>query len=159
MINYSLGIKAKHVGHLEDGRQWVACPQYESVLSLDDFAKFVSPKNIDRRLEIKAAIELIANDLRKCLRMGYKVDLGELGQFSIKFKGDPVEVAEGAEFNPRVQIKDIVPVWTPSENLKSILEEHSGDISIQWNLKPDRRTEKKVNKATKNAQTVVDISK
>lgn len=157
-MNYSLSQKPKKPRYPEEGKVWVATPQVVHTVSKEEFIDFVANSNPFLKSSLSANIDLIAYCLRQQLRMGNKVELGDLGSFFVTFKNKPFEGETAENYDSRC-ITDIRTKWIPSKELKSIKDHsRSDDISsIDLRMVPSVKDAAKLRKATKNAATEVRL--
>ncbi|MCQ2096195.1 MAG: hypothetical protein MJY59_05595 [Bacteroidaceae bacterium] len=157
-MNYSLSQKPKKPGKPEAGKVWVATPQVAHTVNKDEFIDYVANCNPYLRSSLSASIDLIAHCLRQQLRMGNKVDLGDLGSFFVTFKNKPFEGDKATNYDSRC-ITDIKPKWSPGKALKSVKGYRDSDdtVSIDLRMVPSLKDVAKLRKAIKTAETEVRL--
>ena len=121
-------------------------------MDLTEFARHIAEHgSVYGRSDVQAILTMAVDCLREMLLAGYKVNLGELGDFSISLRGKGVVHANN--YNPSVQVKNIRVKWTPGNLFRNLAED------AEYNLVPTLRERAILLKAVKAGQTTVDISK
>ncbi len=138
-LKYSLSKKYKSPRNPEKGEVWVANPQAIGTLSCEQFLDQIAAGDIKLKAQLKSDLELITTRLRGCLRMGYNVDLGNLGKYSFTYKCDPWEGDEEG-FKPNARIKQVKTVWKPGKMLKDLKQRdnYDGPSEIAFKKVPSR---------------------
>ena len=87
--------------------------------------------------------------LREMLLNGYKVQLGDLGAFyvSLTSQGTPTAI----DFNPVHHVKSVNVNWEAGVDFENLKE------AAEFNLVAIRSVQKKVLKAVKNGETVINL--
>ena len=152
MINYSLVKRFAKVGDETSVMLTYGTAQAVKTLSLYDFAKHIAEHgSVYGRSDVQAILTMAVDCLREMLLAGYKVSLGDLGDFSVTLRGKGVEDAN--TYNPAAQVRKIRVNWTPGELFRNLAED------AEYNLVPTLREKAALLKAVKAGQTTVDISK
>lgn len=152
MINYSLVKRYAKVGDETSALLTYGTAQAVKTLDLTEFARHIAEHgSVYGRSDVQAILTMAVDCLREMLLAGYKVNLGELGDFSISLRGKGV--ADANNYNPSVQVKNIRVKWTPGNLFRNLAED------AEYNLVPTLRERAILLKAVKAGQTTVDISK
>lgn len=151
MINYSVSARENPRNRDEDPL-FYANPQLTEVVSLEEFSNHISSHNSKYgKADVIAVLTESVDCLREMLLDGKKVQLGDMGSFSIGLNSRGAVLAEA--FNPASHIKDVHVNWSPSAKFKDLKE------VCAWNLVANRAAQKALLKAITNGDSTVDISK
>ncbi|MCQ2285129.1 MAG: DNA-binding protein [Bacteroidales bacterium] len=94
-------------------RKAYAQAQYHGVMTLTDFAKYLSNRSsLYSRSDVIGILSLAVDGLRDALLNGQKVQLGEMGNFYVSLKSNPTNSLE--EFNSAINIKQVKVKWEPT---------------------------------------------
>lgn len=152
MINYSLVKRYAKVGDETSTLLTYGTAQTVKTLSLYDFARHIAEHgSVYGRSDVQAILTMAVDCLREMLLSGYKVNLGDLGDFSVSLRSKGVEDANN--YNPAMQVKKIRVIWTPGNLFRNLAED------AEYTLVPTLRERRALLKAVKAGQTTVDISK
>lgn len=133
-LPYSLSKKYKKPQKPEEGEVWIANPQSLGTIKYDKFLDLVAHGDKNTRARLSGDLQLVATELRNSLRMGYCVDLKDLGMFFYTFKCDPWEGNE-QDFKPNAHIKQVRTVWRASSKLKDLKKHNTYDDSDEISFK------------------------
>ena len=151
MIDYSVTARINPRNKEEDPKYY-ASPQVTDLVTLDEFARHISDHNSKyNRADVSAVLTQTVDCLREMLMEGKKIQLGDLGSFSIGLNSKGALTAE--MFNPAIHIRNIHVNWFPGPDFKNLKEE------AEWNLVASRKAQKAVLKAVTAGETTVDLSK
>ena len=86
--------------------------------------------------------------MREMLLEGKRIEMGDLGVFSISIQSRGAENLE--TFNPAIHIEQLNVNWTPGDRFRNLLED------AVFNLVPSRRAARILLKSIKAGETTVD---
>ena len=122
-IPYSLALRQMHPGEPEKGNKTFPVAQFRTVMNLSDMAKHMSSHSSKYD---KGDVMAVATQLTSCIReqllLGNKVQLGDLGAFSVSLIA---ESADNAESFSTALIKKVKVRWEPSSEFQDLLNEAS----------------------------------
>lgn len=151
MINYSLVKRYAKVGDETSIKLTYGTAQTVKTIDLMEFAKHIADHgSVYGRSDVQGILTLAVDCLREMLLSGYKVNLGELGDFSVSLHGKGV--ADADKYNPSVQVSKIKVKWSPGVMFRNLVED------AEYSLVPTLREKAALLKAIKAGQTTVDIS-
>lgn len=150
MLNYSIIMRGNPTNKEEDKKAY-GVTQYNEVMSLDKFAAHIATHGcVYSRADIGAILTLAVDCLKEQLLAGQKVQLGDLGNFSLNMSCKGALTAE--MFNPDIHVKKVYPIWERGEMFEDMKDK------VVYNLVASRRAQKAVLKAIKAGETTVDFS-
>ena len=151
MINYSLVKRYAKVGDETSVLLTYGTAQTVKTMTLYEFAKHIAEHgSVYGRSDVQAILTMAVDCLREMLLSGYKVNLGDLGDFSVSLRGKGV--ADANNYNPSVQVKKIRVNWSPGNLFRNLADD------AEYCLVPTLRERAALLKAVKAGQTTVDIS-
>lgn len=158
-MNFSLSQKPKSPGHPEEGKVWIATPQCGEQLNTEEFIKRIANGNPQLKAQLTANFSLISYYVREYLRQGYRLNLGDLGSFYVKFDCKPFEGETPDGYNPHTNIKDVKAAWSPSKALKSLIEPQGNHAIEKISFKKvfSRKLQKLMNDASKNGDKTIQV--
>ncbi len=122
-IPYSLTLRLVKPGEPEGGNKTYPQAQYRKVMNLSDMAKHMSSHSSKYD---KGDVMAVATQLTSCIReqllLGNKVQLGDLGAFSVSLVSS---AADNAESFSTALIKQVKVRWEPSNEFKDLINEAS----------------------------------
>ena len=149
MIDYSVSKKINPRNKDEDPKYY-ANPQVSESVSLEKFARHISDHNSKyNRADVSAVLTQSVDCLREMLLEGKKIQLGDLGSFSIGLNSKGALTAE--MFNPDIHIKKIHVNWTPGESFTDLMKD------VTWNRVANRKAQNALLKAVTNGDTTVNL--
>ncbi len=152
MINYSLVKRYAKVGDENSTLLTYGTAQTVKTLSLTEFSKHIAEHgSVYGRSDVQAILTMAVDCLREMLLNGYKVSLGDLGDFAVSLRGKGV--ADANNYNPSVQVKKVRVIWSPGELFRNLVED------AEYSLVPTLRERAALLKAVKAGETMVDISR
>lgn len=132
MINYSLNYRTVKVADLDanGNKQYTAggelikknvqkaygTVQTIGTLSFDDFIRSVAAQGAYSRADIYSIVNVITDALVDVIKLGQRVDLGDLGTFYPAISS--VGVLDAKDFNPASHIKKAYVGWTKPKAMK-----------------------------------------
>lgn len=150
MLDYSVSARVNPQEKNEPAR-FYASAQSNEVMNLDEFAKHIATHGcVYKRADIAAVLTMAVDCLREILLNGVKVQLGDLGSFYVTFSSEGTLSAN--DFNPDIHIKTVNVNWERGAEFLNLKE------NAKFNLVAIRAVQKKVLKAVKNGDTVVNLT-
>jgi len=150
MINYSIYLRTNPMDK-EEAPKAYGVAQYNSVMSLDKFAAHIaSHGSVYSRADIAAVLTLAVDCIHEQLLAGQKIELGDLGAFSVTLQTKGAKSAE--EFNPAVHIKRVRARGEMGDKFLNLTNE------AEFNLVANRKQQAAVLKAVKAGDTTVDLT-
>ena len=130
--------------------RFYASHQTNKVVSLDEFSRHIASHGcVYKRADIAAVLTMAVDCLREMLLNGYKVELGDLGNFYVSLNSQGTATAK--DFDPDDHIKAVNVNWERGLEFLNLKE------SAEFNLVAIRAVQKKVIKAVKNGDTTVNL--
>lgn len=149
MLDYSVSARPNPMEKNEPSRYY-AFSQSNEVMNLNQFAKHIATHGcVYKRADIAAVLTMAVDCLREMLLNGTKVQLGDLGNFYVTFSSEGTFTAQ--DFNPDIHIKSVNVNWERGAEFLNLKEDAS------FNLVAIRSVQKKVLKAVKNGESVVNL--
>ena len=125
--------------------------QYSEIMTLDKFAEHISTHGSKyNRADIQAVLIQAVDCMREQLLAGQRIQLGDLGTFSIHINSMGAESLE--TYNPAIHVEDLNVRWKAGTRFLSLLKD-----SV-FNLVPTRKAAKLVVKALKAGKNTVDLT-
>ncbi len=150
MINYSIAMKLNPQKRNEPKKAY-AYAQCTEKMDINRFSEHIaSHGSVYSRADIAAVLTLAVDCMREQLLNGVRIELGDLGDFSISLKSTGAETAE--LFNPAVNITKVSVSWQPGERFANLMED------AVFNVVPSRKVAQQVLKAIKAGETTVDFN-
>ena len=152
MINFSLSMRAVDPSKQDGPKRAYPNAQASKVVQLDEFSTHIAKHgSAYHRSDINAVLTRSVDCLREMLLDGYKVALGDLGNFYVRLesKGAP----SIAEFNASAHITGVKVYWEPGTLFTDLINE------AEFVNVATRRAQDATLKAERAGQTTVDISK
>lgn len=149
-INYSIAMLGNPID--EDApKKAYAKSQYTNILTLDKFAGHIASHGSKyNRADIYAVLMQTVDCMREMLLEGKRIEMGDLGVFSISIQSRGAENLE--TFNPAIHIEQLNVNWTPGDQFRNLLED------AVFNLVPSRRAARILLKSIKAGETTVDLT-
>ena len=149
-INYSTAMYSNPLDENAPKKAY-AKAQYTNILTLDKFAEHIASHGSKyNRADIYAVLMQTVDCMREMLLEGKRIEMGDLGIFSISIQSRGAESLE--VFNPALHIEQLNVNWMPGDRFQNLIS------SAVFNLVPSRRAAKLVVKALKTGQTTVDLT-
>lgn len=149
MIDYSVAARPNPQDRDAEPK-FYASAQCSKVMNLDEFAKHISSHgSVYSRADVAAILTLAVDCLREMLLNGYKIQLGDLGNFYVSFKS--IGTLNAADFNPVLHIKAVNVNWERGDDFMNLKKDS------EFNLVAIRAFQKKVLKAVKAGETTVTL--
>lgn len=148
MINYSVFMMTPNIGEDETPKAY-ARNQVTEVWPLEKFSKHIADHNgVFSRGTVKGVISDMCECLVEQLLNGNKIELGELGTFSISISS---EGAESIEKFTSKNIKEVNILFTPGVDFENLVDR------AEFNQVASRLAQKATLKAEKNGEATVDL--
>lgn len=149
-INYSIAMYSNPLN--EDApKKAYAKSQYTNILTLDKFAGHIASHGSKyNRADIYAVLMQTVDCMREMLLEGKRIEMGDLGVFSIGIQSHGAESLE--VFNPALYIDRLNVNWTPGGRFLNLMDD------AVFNLVPSRRAAKILLKSIKAGDTTVDLA-
>lgn len=149
MINYSIYLRTNPMDK-EKAPKAYGVAQYNSVMDINKFAAHIATHGcVYSRADIAAVLTMAVDCLYEQLLAGQKVELGDLGAFSISLHCKGADSAD--DFNPELHVKRVKARWEMGEKFLNLTEE------ADFNLVPNRATQAALVRAIKAGDTTVDL--
>ena len=140
-IPYSLILRQVRPGKPKEGNKTYPVAQIRQVMNLSDMAKHMSSHSSKYD---KGDVMAVATQLTSCIReqllLGNKVQLGDLGAFSVSLKSKSANNAE--EFSTSL-IKKVKVRWEPSSEFEDLLNEVTFEYVATRKAQADARKAEK----------------
>ena len=150
MIDYSVSGRI-NPKEKEMPPKYYASAQTNKIVSLDDFSRHIASHGcVYKRADIAAVLTMAVDCLREMLLNGYKIEMGDLGSFYISFSSEGTLTAK--DFNPIHNIKSVNVNWQRGIDFLNMKED------AEFNLVAIRAVQKKVIKAVKNGDEVINLA-
>lgn len=150
MINYSISLRA-NPSDQDAPKKAYTNAQYSEIMTLDKFAEHISTHGSKyNRADIQAVLIQAVDCMREQLLAGQRIQMGDLGTFSIHINSMGAESLE--TYNPAIHVKDLNVRWKAGTRFLSLLKD-----SV-FNLVPTRKAAKLVVKALKAGKNTVDLT-
>jgi len=150
MINYSISLRA-NPSDKDAPKKAYANAQYSEIMTLDKFAEHISNHSSKyNRADIQAVLIQAVDCMREQLLAGQRIQMGDLGTFSVHVNSMGAESLE--TYNPAIHVENLDVRWKPGTRFLSLLDEAT------FNLVPTRKAAKLVVKALKTGKTSVDLT-
>ena len=149
MIDFSVAKQANPQDQEE--YKYYAHAQASRILDINDFAKHISAHGcVYSRADISAVLTMAVDCIREQLLEGNRVNLGELGSFSVALRSKGTEKSEDFTAN---RIYAVNVNWTPGKLFKDLLEE------ADFKKVPTRKAQAAVLAAEVAGQSKVELKK
>ena len=150
MLNYSIIMRGNPTNKEEDKKAY-GVTQYNEVMDLNKFASHIATHGcVYSRADIAAILTLAVDCLKEQLLAGQKVQLGDLGNFSLNMSCKGALTAE--MFNPAIHVKKVYPIWDRGDVFGNLKDE------VEYSLVASRKAQKAVLKGIKAGETTVDLA-
>ena len=149
MIDYSVSGRV-NPKEKDTPPRFYASAQTNKTVSLDEFSKHIASHGcVYKRADIAAVLTMAVDCLREMLLNGYKIELGDMGNFYISLSSEGTLTAK--EFNPIHHVKTVNVNWERGLSFLNLKE------NAEFNLVAIRAVQKKVLKAVKNGDTTINL--
>lgn len=149
MIDYSVSSRPNPMDR-EANPKYYATAQLKGVIDINRFAKHIaSHGSVYKRADISAVLTMAVDCLKEMLLEGYKVQLGDLGNFYVSLSSEGANLPQ--EFNPNIHVKEVKVNWERGTDFYNLKNE------TEFNLVAIRAIQKKVLAALKNGEEGVEF--
>ena len=150
MVNYSIVMRGNPMDK-EAAKKAYASAQYSEVMDINKFAEHIASHGcVYKRADIVAILTMAVDCMREQLLAGQKIQLGDLGDFSVGINSLGADTAN--DYNPAIHVKKLNVNWSPGTRFKNLLED------AVFNLVATRKAARLVVKALKAGKTNVDLT-
>ena len=150
MINYSISLRANPYDK-DAPKKAYANAQCTEIMTLEKFAEHISNHNSKyNRADIRAVLTQAVDCMREQLLAGQRIQLGDLGTFSVHI--DSMGANSLEDYNPAIHVEALKVRWKPGTRFLDLLKD------AVFNLVPTRKAAKLVVKALKAGETTVDLT-
>lgn len=150
MVNYSIVMRGNPMD-ADAPKKAYASAQYSEVTDINQFAEHIASHGcVYKRADIVAILTMAVDCMREQLLAGQKIQLGDLGDFSVSINSNGAETAN--DYNPAVYVKKLNVNWSPGSRFLNLLE------NAVFNLVATRKAARLVVKALKAGKTNVDLT-
>lgn len=149
MINYSIYLRTNPLKK-EEAPKAYGVAQYNSVMDINKFAAHIATHGcVYSRADIAAVLTMAVDCLYEQLLAGQKIELGDLGSFSISLHCKGADSIE--DFNPEQHVKRVKARWEMGPKFLNLTDE------AEFNLVPNRAIQAALVRAIKAGDTTVDL--
>ena len=150
MVNYSIVMRNNPMD-ADAAKKAYASAQYAEVMDINRFAEHIASHGcVYKRADIVAILTMAVDCMREQLLAGQKIQLGDLGDFSISIKSLGAE--SSAAYNPAIHARKLNVNWSAGTRFQNLQEE------AVFNLVATRKAARLVVKALKAGKTSVDLT-
>ena len=105
MVNYSIVMRSNPMDS-DAAKKAYASAQYSEVMDINRFAEHIASHGcVYKRADIVAILTMAVDCMREQLLGGQKIQLGDLGDFSISINSIGAESA--ADYNPAIHVRKL----------------------------------------------------
>ena len=163
MVNYSIVMRSNPMD-ADAAKKAYASAQYSEVMDINRFAEHIASHGcVYKRADIVAILTMAVDCMREQLLGGQKIQLGDLGDFSISINSIGAESAadynpcllytsDAADDNPAIHVRKLNVNWSAGTRFQNLQEE------AVFNLVATRKAARLVVKALKAGKTSVDLT-
>ena len=150
MVNYSIVMRNNPMD-VDAAKEAYASAQYAEVMDINRFAEHIASHGcVYKRADIVAILTMAVDCVREQLLGGQKIQLGDLGDFSISINSIGAE--SSAAYNPAIHARKLNVNWSAGTRFRNLLED------AVFNLVATRKAARLVVKALKAGKTSVDLT-
>ena len=150
MVNYSIVMRNNPMD-ADAAKKAYASAQYAEVMDINRFAEHIASHGcVYKRADIVAILTMAVDCMREQLLAGQKIQLGDLGDFSISINS--IGAARCEANNPAIHAKKLNVNWSAGTRFRNLLED------AVFNLVATRKAARLVVKALKAGKTNVDLT-
>ena len=150
MVNYSIVMRSNPMD-VDAAKKAYASAQYAEVMDINRFAEHIASHGcVYKRADIVAILTMAVDCMREQLLGGQKIQLGDLGDFSIRINSIGAE--SPAAYNPAIHARKLNVNWSAGTRFQNLQEE------AVFNLVATRKAARLVVKALKAGKTSVDLT-
>jgi hypothetical protein len=150
MVNYSIVMRNNPMD-ADAAKKAYASAQYAEVMDINRFAEPIASHGcVYKRADIVAILTMAVDCMREQLLAGQKIQLGDLGDFSISINSIGAE--SSAAYNPAIHAKKLNVNWSAGTRFRNLL------VDAVFNLVATRKAARLVVKAQKAGKTNADLN-
>ena len=150
MVNYSIVMRNNPMD-ADAAKKAYASAQYAEVMDINRFAEHIASHGcVYKRADIVAILTMAVDCMREQLLAGQKIQLGDLGDFSISINSIGAE--SSAAYNPAIHAKQRNVNWSSGKRFRNLVED------AVFKLVATRKAARLVVKALKAGKTNVDLT-
>ena len=150
MENYSIVMRNNPMD-ADAAKKAYASALYAEVMDINRFAEHIASHGcVYKRADIVAILTMAVDCMREQLLAGQKIQLGDLGDFSISINSIGAE--SSAAYNPAIHAKKLNVNWSAGTRFRNLLED------AVFNLVATRKAARLGVKALKAGKTNVDLT-
>ena len=150
MVNYSIVMRSNPMD-VDAAKKAYASAQYAEVMDINRFAEHIASHGcVYKRADIVAILTMAVDCMSEQLLGGQKIQLGDLGDFSISINSIGAE--SSAAYNPAIHARKLNVNWSAGTRFRNLLED------AVFNLVATRKATRLVVKALKAGKTNVDLT-
>ena len=121
MVNYSIVMRSNPMD-ADAAKKAYASAQYAEVMDINRFAEHIASHGcVYKRADIVAILTMAVDCMREQLLAGQKIQLGDLGDFSISINSIGAESA--ADYNPAIHVRKLNVNWSAGTRFQNLQEE------------------------------------
>ncbi|MCS3158417.1 DNA-binding protein [Phocaeicola dorei] len=151
MVNYSIVMRNNPMD-ADAAKKAYASAQYAEVMDINRFAEHIASHGcVYKRADIVAILTMAVDCMREQLLAGQKIQLGDLGDFSISINSIGC-FESSAAYNPAIHARKLNVNWSAGTRFRNLLED------AVFNLVATRKAARLVVKALKAGKTNVDLT-
>ena len=121
MVNYSIVMRSNPMD-ADAAKKAYASAQYSEVMDINRFAEHIASHGcVYKRADIVAILTMAVDCMREQLLGGQKIQLGDLGDFSISINSLGAESA--ADYNPAIHVRKLNVNWSAGTRFQNLQEE------------------------------------
>ncbi|WP_419083624.1 DNA-binding domain-containing protein [Phocaeicola sp.] len=149
MVNYSIVMRNNPMD--ADAAKKAYASAHAEVMDINRFAEHIASHGcVYKRADIVAILTMAVDCMREQLLAGQKIQLGDLGDFSISINSIGAE--SSAAYNPAIHARKLNVNWSAGTRFRNLLED------AVFNLVATRKAARLVVKALKAGKTNVDLT-
>ena len=121
MVNYSIVMRNNPMD-ADAAKKAYASAQYAEVMDINRFAEHIASHGcVYKRADIVAILTMAVDCMREQLLAGQKIQLGDLGDFSISINSIGAE--SSAAYNPAIHARKLNVNWSAGTRFRNLLED------------------------------------
>ena len=150
MINYSIGARLSQPGDNTSTKKYYCNVQYSTAMTFDEFCEHISTHgSVYSRADVAAIVTQAVDCLRELLLEGYRIKLGDMGDYQATLKSVGTESA--SDFSAS-NITYVGVRWTKGDRFENMIDDAT------FNLVATRDAAAAILAAVKAGETTADWS-
>ena len=131
---------------------WYAITQYDGIMTLDQFAEHIASHGSKlNKGDVQLSIVEVVSCLREQLLAGKKIQLGDLGSFSLAITNTKGGSELPGSYNPRTHVQSLRVVWDKGDKFGEL------KADAEFNLVMSRQVQSIMARAQKGTSNEEDI--